>query len=469
MKGKLFLLSMAALLAIVSCNDDLNLVGPSIQPGGDKPTVYADSFQLTAQTIKIEKIYAKTDLGLLGEYDDPVFGLLKSDYLCQFYCPENFEFKFKPNLNKIDSVDLRISYNLSMGDTLIPMQAKVFQITSPLNKDFYTDIDPKEYCDMSIELGSKVYSAFDPSVPDSVRKDKTFFPSVKIPFPKEFGQKFYEATLNAKENFVNQEAFNKYFPGIYVTTTHGRGNILYVTETSMAFHYTHVVNEVNKEGRDTTYIANAVERFVVTPEVIQLNQFDNTKMDALVGVHPRLNYQKTPAGVFTQINIPIGEIAKKVEGRAVNTMPLRVQLLPPDKGDIFTLTKFVPDHTLLLPIDSLDTFFKNKQIENNKTSFLSESYATMLKTYGTREYNFGNISGLIKDRIQYAKDNGIAVEDTIRMAMVPVNRTEVQDPYTQGVHTTALTNYLAPSGGKLITDEKSLKIQIVSSKYPDKE
>lgn len=460
MKGKLLLLGMAA-LTLISCNDDLKLIGPSIQPDGDKPVVQIDSFQLTAETIQIDKIYAKTIYGLLGKLDDPLFGTLKSDYLCQFYCPENFQFKYKPNFGVIDSVDLTISYGTSFGDTLAPMQAKVYMITKPLNKDFYTDVDPKEYCDMKQLMGSVVYSAFDPNIPDSIRNLQGFFPSVRIPFPKAFGQEFYETSVNEKHHFVNQETFNSYFPGLYITTTSGQGCILEVSLTVINFYYRHVVNEVNKEGRDTTYIANAVERFVVTPEVIQLNQFDNTKMEGLIGVHPRINYQKTPAGVFTQINIPVKDIADKTDGFILNTMPLSVQILPPD-DDPFSLTQEkTPTYGLLLPADSIDLFFKNKQIENNQTSFLSAAYSTSYRTY-----YFGNISGLIKDRIQYAKDNNVAVEDTMRMVIVPVNRVSAQNSYTNTYYTTSLTNYLAPSGAKLITDPKSLKIQIVSSKYP---
>lgn len=466
MKGKLLLLGMAA-LTLVSCNDDLKLVGPSIQPDGDKPVVRADSFQLSAETIKIDKIYAKTIYGMLGKFEDPLFGTLKSDYLCQFYCPENFQFKYKPNLGVIDSVDLTISHDtLFLGDPLAPMQAKVYMLTSPLGKDFYTDVDPKEYCDMKKLMGSVVYSAFDPTVPDSVRSLSSFTPSVRIPFPKEFGQEFYEATLNEKHHFANQEAFDQYFPGLYITTTSGQGSILQVLQTAVCFYYKHVVNEVNSEGRDTTYIANAVERFIVTPEVIQLNQFDNTRMETLVGAHPRINYQKTPAGVFTQINIPVKDIAEKTDGFIINTLPLSVQMLPPEEDNAFTLTKYVPDYGLLLPVDSMDAFFKNKQIENNQTSFLSGSYSSRYSNYGVREYYFGNISGLIKDRIQYAKDNNVAVEDTMRMVIVPVSRKTALNYYTQTYYTTALSNYLGPSGTKLITDPKSLKIQIISSKYP---
>lgn len=464
MKGKLLLLSMTV-LAIASCNDDLQSVGSTIQPDGDKITPYSDSIQLKAETIQIDSIYAKSSVGLLGTFNDPTFGALKSDYLCQFYCPDNYKFKYTPNLGKIDSVELKIVYYNSLGDTLAPMQASIYQVTKPLNKDFYTNIKPTDYCDLSILLGAKSYSAYDQSIPDSVRKATSFVPTLTIPFSQQFGQDFYNATLEHPEYFKNQESFNNYFKGVYVTTTFGEGNILYVSETSLSFYYKHTVNDKTTDGRDTTYIKKAVEKFVVTPEVIQLNQFKNSGFDQLLGEHERINYQKTPAGVFTKITIPLKEIAKTVEGRILNNMAFSLKVLPPEDDMAFSLTKITPDYALLVPLDSMNTFFRNKQVENNSTSFLSASYSDTYKNTGVRIYNFGNISGILRDRIEYAKKNGTEIEDSIAMVVVPVTRKTAQNYYTQSTYTTALYNFLSPSGTKLVSDQTALKLQILSSKY----
>lgn len=463
MKGKLLLVGIAV-LAMASCNDDMQSVGSTIQPDGDKIIPYSDSIQLKAETIKIDSIYAKSSVGLLGVFNDPTFGELKSDYLCQFYCPDNFKFKNTPDFGKIDSVEFKIVYYNSLGDTLTPMQASIYQASKVLNKDFYTNINPSDYCDLQTLLGKKRYSAYDQSIPDSIRKLSSFVPTVTIPFSQEFGQNFYKATLEHPEYFKNQESFNKYFKGVYVTTTFGEGNILYVSETSLSFFYKHTVNDKTTDGRDTSYIKKAVEKFVVTPEVIQLNQFKNSGFEALLGEHERINYQKTPAGVFTKITIPLKDIAKTVEGRILNNMAFSLKVLPPEDDMAFSLTKITPDYALLVPLDSMNTFFRNKQVENNSTSFLSASYSETYKNTGIRVYNFSNISGILKDRIEYAKKNGTEVEDHIEMVIVPVTRKTAQN-YYQTTYTTALYNFLSPSGTKLVSDTSALKLQILSSKY----
>ena len=53
------------------CNDDVSLVGPSIQPGADRVKAYTDTFEVEMSTIKLDSVYARTVSGLLGELYDP--------------------------------------------------------------------------------------------------------------------------------------------------------------------------------------------------------------------------------------------------------------------------------------------------------------------------------------------------------------------------------------------------------------
>ena len=44
-----------------------------------------------------------------------------------------------------------------MGRRLMaPMRAEIFKITSPLQKNFYTNIDPKQYCNMQESMGAPI-------------------------------------------------------------------------------------------------------------------------------------------------------------------------------------------------------------------------------------------------------------------------------------------------------------------------
>ena len=56
-----------------------------------------------------------------------------------------------------------------MGRRLFgPMRAEIFKITSPLQKNFYTNIDPKQYCNMQESMGAQAYTAYNTSISDSL-------------------------------------------------------------------------------------------------------------------------------------------------------------------------------------------------------------------------------------------------------------------------------------------------------------
>ncbi|MCD8268822.1 MAG: DUF4270 domain-containing protein, partial [Parabacteroides sp.] len=259
MNIKPLLIGLGLGISILSgCSDDLNLVGSTIQPEGDKMPVYVDTFQMQATTLLMDSVYTRTTNGLLGEFYDPLYGSVKSDYICQFYCLEGFKFKHEPINGKIDSVDFRISYYSGswVGDSLTPMRAEIFPVTKQLERDFYTNFDPDTYCDLQQSLGKQTYAAHDNSVPDSIRNainsngDPTYVPSVTIRMPREFGQKFYDESVNNPNTFKNQEDFNKFFPGLYVTNTYGSGNILQINLSSFSIYYKY--NIKGSQAQDST-------------------------------------------------------------------------------------------------------------------------------------------------------------------------------------------------------------------------
>ena len=145
MKIKPLLIGLGLGVTILSgCSDDLNLVGSTIQPDGDKMPVYVDTFQMQATTLLMDSVYARTTNGLLGEFYDPLYGNVKSDYICQFYCPDDFKFKHEPINGQIDSIDFKIMYQNGawVGDSLAPMRAQIYLVDKELERDFYTNFDP---------------------------------------------------------------------------------------------------------------------------------------------------------------------------------------------------------------------------------------------------------------------------------------------------------------------------------------
>lgn len=451
MKNRLFILGVGLGLAILGgCNDELSEVGSSIQPDGDKSFVYVDSFQLSAKTVLMDSVYARTTSGLLGEIYDPLYGNIKSDYLCQFYCPENYQFQNTPLNGVIDSMDLRIFYSSWVGDSLTPMQVTVYPITTVPERNFYTNVDPEKYCDMQTVLGQKMYTAYDVTISDSVRNgltSTTYTPVVRVKLPTEIGQDFYNETVNNPSSFENQDAFNQYFPGLYITNTFGSGNLLTVYQTSFFIYYRYTVE--GSAGQDS--IVNGREQFNVTREVIQLNHVANANLESLLLPDEKYTYMRTPAGVYTELTLPITEIKETVGSRFLNNLPLTLHAMPQENWDYAFEP---PSYLLLLPTDSVKGFFEQNKVENNETAFLSGTYDS-----STRTYTFGNISNLIKYQLENAPD------EDLQVSVIPVSRETQSDSYSGTEYTVTLSNYMLPSGVKIVKDNDYMKVGLTTSEY----
>lgn len=450
---------------LTNCSDDNNLVGSGIQPDEDFITVYTDTFQITASTIKIDSLYAKTTEGMLGEFYDPLYGHLKSDYLCQFYCREGFKFQKTPYEGKIDSTSLFIYYTFS-GDPQAAMQIQVYPIIKPLDKNYYTNINPEDYCDMQNPLGFTVHTPGN-GIPNDTTK---VFYMLEVKLPSELGQKFYDETINNPSTFANQTAFNQFFPGVYVTTTYGNGSMLSLYQDEEVKELSHTIfnmsyNYALKDtaGRDS--IIKTSEYITATKEVIQLNRIESYGEEKLLAPNDDYSYLKTPAGIFTRLVIPAKEIGTITKDRILNTFTLNLKYMPQEDW-IYSLAP--SPWLLLLPEDSLANYFKTNNIDNNITTFLSYpggSYTptSSLSGYNASErtYYFGNIVNLLSYHL--AKNP----EEDLRLLVVPVRRKyNVYYNYsTPNYITTGFDHYFAPSGVKLRKDVESMKIALTSSKY----
>ncbi|MDR1556860.1 MAG: DUF4270 domain-containing protein [Tannerellaceae bacterium] len=453
MKIRLYITSVSlGVLLLSACDDEMGTVGPTIQPEADKAIVYTDTFQLKASTIKIDSLYARSVYGLLGEFYDPLFGNLKSDYICQFYASEGFRFEHTPIDGKIDSVMLNIFYNRGewVGDSLAPMEVTVFPVVKQLERNFYTHLNPQDYVDMQNPLGQQAYTPRNLSVSDSIWNLAStdlnyYYPQIKIALPEALGQKFYDETLNHPATFTNQQRFNEFFPGLYVTNTFGSGNITTVSSTAMLIYYRYLT--ASSSGAIDSVI-NTYEVFTVTPEVIQLNNFYNTDISHLLEPNDTYAYLKTPAGVFTRLTLPIRDILSCIKERRVNSFYLSLKAMPQEDWE-YALAP--PAYLLLLPEDSLAGFFSEGKLQNSVTSFVSAQYAALT-------YDFGNLSPLLK----YLAENEPDKEE-LNFLVVPVEMT-TQQTSTSSLVVTSLNHYLKPSGLRLRKDGETLRFQVVSSK-----
>jgi hypothetical protein len=477
-------------LLLGSCDDNLTKVGSTIQPPEDIITVYTDTFMIKASTVRLDSIFAKTSDCLIGEMYDPVYGNFKSDILCQFYCEEGFTFAFTPNNGKIDSMDLVIIYPFqsnsaklyAYGDTTTPMQLTVYPVNQPIKRNFYSNDNPELYCDMGNPLGVKSYSVFDTSVPDSVYYETqsndgyssyyVYQPNIRVKLPTELGQRFYDETINNPSTFASQNAFNEFFPGVYITNTFGSGCVFKTSGSNIALKINYNYTLKSSEGLDS--VAYASQWFFVSKEVVQLNRFVNNNLDKMLEENPSHTYVKAPAGVCTKLVIPTTDISGKldVNDRYINNFNLTLRYLPEDERDFIYSP---PSHLLLLPADSVIPFFEEGRMEDGVTSFISywhglgmDGYTNWLSSNSSplgyhpddRTYSFGNISSLLKDHMVKSPDKDLT------LLAIPVYREYVSQ--NSSFYTTAISNTFDLTGVKIRKDEDFMKVVVVSSKFEDK-
>lgn len=453
MKMKGFILAVITIL-FIACDDGLNSVGTGIMPEGDKVRIYTDTIYPESKTIKIDSIFAKTVNGLLGNFSDPTFGTLKSDYICQFYTSDTRLFPDTVLNNRIDSITLSVYYlkganNGWVGDSLAPMVASVYPVKNgiSLQENYYSNVDPQKYADIKTLYGRKSYTAKDLTVSDSLYRLSSYTPSVSIKLPESLGQKIYDEWINNPGTFKELNSFHQFFPGLYVTTTSGTGNILKVYATWMQVYYKSVIQGVLVSDS----AVNRVTTFNVTKEVIQLNHYTNTNDAKLLVDNPTETYIKTPAGIFTQYTIPIPEIAEKQKNRRFNSVRLSVHAFPKDEWD-FSLN--TPPTMLLIAKDSLTAFFERPHVIRGSAT--ETAYIKDFSTAGYT-YDFVNISRLIEEAIKNDKTKNLDI------VLVPV--TVATSSYTDGYSSYeipyATYHYLSPSGVKLKKDKKSLRLDII--------
>jgi len=456
-----------------SCNDTIGRVGLGIQPEEDKVAVFDTTFTFDARTIAVDSIYAKTPYGFLGEFYDPAYGSIKSSFICQYYPSIGFQYLDSIVDNKIDSVRLNLYYSEFIGDSLTPMEVTVYPVIKPLTENYYTNTDPSVFCDMNNPIAKYSYTARNKNLSDSLIQANITNGSypfhISIPLPVKLGQDYLDKIRNGELKTVDE--FLNFFPGTYLKTTFGTGSMLPIELATILVYCTQETMLQNVSGGDSIAYKPDEAVFAVTKEVIQLNKFENKNPAFLTEDSPDKTYIKTPAGVYTEITIPIKKIVAAIGKKKFSSVAFSLNAYPPEDipfplpipGKAITAGYNAYGNTqstgfdrklLLIQPDSVKNFFEMKKVVDNQTAF------TAYFNENTYTYNFTNIANLI----QYAINN--APDKDLKLWVIPVQTTWVSQTTSSGYpaqmdYTTA--NDLYPSAVTLKKGGDNLKIRVIAS------
>lgn len=408
MKTKFLASMLFAVFVIAACDDNTESIGTFITDGADHLEVTADSFNVTMNSIAADSVLSRSNVGYLGKVKDPETGAyITGDFTTQFSVIEDVTF---PNINILDQItaetiadscEMRLFYQNYFGDSLATMKLTAYELQSPMKEDvnYYSNYNPQ--IEGLIRAGgietSQVYSIKNMKVSEDERSDKDFieYISIKLNDPytdkdgntyNNFGTYILRTYHQHPEYFKNSYNFvHNVIPGFYIKNTGGLGSMAYINSSQLRINFKYDYN-------DSTY--NGAFYFGGTEEVLQKTTISNDKETITKLVNDNsCTYIKTPAGVFTQVTLPIDEVVSGHENDTINRAKVVLRRINNTEQGEYTLN--LPQTLLMIPSDSIYSFFENGNIANYKQSFLATYSGSNSSTAEANTYTFNNIASLV--------------------------------------------------------------------------
>jgi len=361
--------------ALFSCVDD-NTIGSTMQPGQDVVQIDYKTIPVQTETILQDSVYLRNSLAVLGEFTDPTYGTVKSDFMAQLYCPFNFE--FPDDVTRIDSAYMYLYYNNWFGDSTTVHHMNVWYLDKqPLDASiaYGSNIDPSLFTSKSKLLASGTFTTGDFQTSDSVKELSNYSPALRLPLDTAWCKRYFlEANRSNPEKFAKPSAFNNYFNGIYVTTDFGNGSLLYVTHSEMEMMYKTAMysNTSGKTLRDSIVIGGSY--FPVNKEVRQINRAVHPDLRSYLNplATDSLNYVYAPGGMFTKVTLPDSIFKKgtgELSGKTINGMKLYVNATQVDQDGDYALAP--PASMLLIDASKVNAFFSGFELNDGLYSFVA--------------------------------------------------------------------------------------------------
>ena len=436
---RLLTVLVIAALTFAACDDTTEEIGGSITNKIDNINISDSAFNVTTKSIVAGAVLSRNNTGLIGKMKDPETGnYVKGDYMTQLsvlptFSVDTLDYIKQANKGSIeaDSCYLLVSYNASYGDTIAPMKVTAYEMTKPMAEDqeYYSDYDafkngwvsennPHWSSNYNLSKTSDVKN-FKMYLNKKYEKDgKTY---------KNYGSYIMQTYAEHPEYFkTNYKFLHNVCPGFFIKNVGGTGNMAKIWNTELIFYWTRHKTIKAKDGvTDSTAVSIGYNRFDGTEEVLQLNKIENdTKnLEQLANQNQQnWTYLKSPAGIFTEVTLPIEDIMKGHEKDTLNTASISFpRLNNKDEDNAYNFA--TPSTILMVQKDSLQSFFEKSKLADNRTSYTA-SYSNT-GSY-KNAYTFQNIANLVSAMY---KNKGKG-ENWNKVVLVPVNVITTTQGYT---------------------------------------
>ena len=478
---RLLTVLVIAALTFAACDDTTEGIGGSITNKIDNINISDSAFNVTTKSIVADSVLSRNNTGLIGKMKDPETGnYVKGDYMTQLsvlptFSVDTLDYIKQANNGSIeaDSCYLLVSYNASYGDTIAPMKVTAYEMTRPMSEDkeYYSNYDAfkERWVSENNQHWSSNYNLSNTSdvknfkiyLNKEYKKDgKTY---------KNYGSYIMQTYAEHPEYFkTNFKFLHNVCPGFYIKNVGGTGNMAKIWNTELIFYWTRH-KTINK---DSTAVSIGYNRFDGTEEVLQLNKIENDteNLKKLASKdQEKCTYLKSPAGIFTEVTLPIEDIMKGHEKDTLNTATISFPRLNNENEDN-PYNFATPSTILMVQKDSLQSFFEKSKLADSRTSYTASYSST--GTY-KNAYTFQNIANLVSAMY---KNKGKG-KNWNKVVLVPVNVITTTQGYTTVIskinHDMSLASTRLKRG--IITTDSNgketspIQIKVIYSKFKEKE
>ena len=485
---RLLTVLVIAALTFAACDDTTEGIGGSITNKIDNINISDSAFNVTTKSIVAGAVLSRNNTGLIGKMKDPETGnYVKGDYMTQLsvlptFSVDTLDYIKQANNGSIeaDSCYLLVSYNASYGDTIAPMKVTAYEMTRPMSEDkeYYSNYDAFKEGWVS-ENNQHWSSNYNLSNTSDVKNFKIYlnkkYTTKDGKTYKNYGSYIMQTYAEHPEYFkTNYKFLHNVCPGFYIKNVGGTGNMAKIWNTELIFYWKKTIKA--KDGvTDSTGIG--YNRFDGTEEVLQLNKIENdTENLKKLASQEDWTYLKSPAGIFTEVTLPIDDIMKGHEKDTLNTATISFpRLNNADEDNPYNFA--TPSTILMVQKDSLQSFFEKSKLADNRTSYTASYSST--GTY-KNAYTFQNIANLVSAMY---KNKGKG-ENWNKVVLVPVNVITTTQGYTTVI--SKINHDMSLASTRLIvgtddpnkdytTDEKTgkkvasgpIRIKVIYSKFKE--
>lgn len=464
-----------AALTTVSCDDTTNNIGSSLIDNPDRLTVKADTFEVSTRTILADSVIARNITGYLGRVKDPeTNNYITGDFMVQLHPLTNYQIAKADSVISrdsngemiADSCEILLVYNDYYGDSLAQMKLSAYEMEHPLeeNSVIYSNFNPATHGylrkggiqqERTYTLADQTRSASSTNKAISIRLDAPYTDKEGKRY-NNYGTYLMRKFYSSPETFRNTYRFlHEVSPGFFFKVTNGIGSMAYVTNAQLNIYFRMMQN-----GKDTT----ASTSLASTEEVLQTTTFSNDNNQlANLAAQTGCTYLKSPAGLFTEVTLPVDDIIRGHETDSLNTAKVTFPRINNTVSSDFLLS--VPQTVLLLPLDEMQSFFAENRIPDFKTSFTA--------TYSSTQngYTFNNIAGLI-NYMAKKRLSGQVDANWNKAVLIPINleTTTSSSNYTTSVtritkcsHDMSLTSTRLVGGST--NPNSPIKISVIHSLF----